>query len=43
MRKQQRNEVEITVAEKHYQGSFPKTASNRFRAAFLVTFFPQKK
>ena len=43
MRKQQRNEAEITVAKMLHQRSIPKTGSIRFRAAFLVTFFPQKK
>ena len=32
MRKQQRNEAEITVARKLHQGSPPKTGSNCFRA-----------
>jgi len=43
MRKQQRNEAKVTVAQKLNQGTHRKTGGIRFPAAFLVTFFPQKK
>ncbi|HRN55772.1 MAG TPA: hypothetical protein PLL71_04940 [Agriterribacter sp.] len=42
MKKQQRNEAEATAAQKYDQGFFPKTGSNRFRAAFLLLFSAKK-
>ena len=43
MKKQQRTKVEYTVAQRTHQGTDRKTGGIRFPAAFLVTFFPQKK
>jgi len=39
----QRTEAEVTVALQLNQGTPPKTGCYRFRSAFLVTFFSQKK
>ncbi len=36
-------EVEVTEAQKPYQGTNPGKGCNLSRAAFLLTFFPQKK
>ena len=38
MSKQQGNEAEVTVPQKLYQGSFPKTGGIRFRVAFGYFF-----
>jgi hypothetical protein len=43
MRKQQRNEAEVTVVLKHDLGSFPKAGRILISGGFFGYFFPQKK